>query len=114
MKIEKFEDLVIWQKGRELVSLIYASFRNNRDYAFKNQIERAVISILNNTAEGFERQSNREFKQFLFIAKGSCGEVRSMLHSALDLGYINQETFQKGYELCLRISRLISGLIKKL
>jgi len=77
MAIEKFEDIISWQKGKELVVLIYRVFNSNRDYSFIDQIKRASISITNNIAEGFERRSNKEFKQFLYIAKGSCGEVRS-------------------------------------
>jgi four helix bundle protein len=114
MKIEKLEDLISWQKGRELSLMIFDMFRKNSDYAFRNQIERAVISITNNIAEDFERKGNREFKQFLFIAKGSCGEVRSMLYSALDLDYINKQTFDQAYALSIEIARLLSGLIKKL
>lgn len=114
MKIEKFEDLIVWQRGKELGLLIYGVFRENRDYSFRDQIERATVSISNNIAEGFERKSDREFKQFLFIAKGSCGEVRSMLYLALDLGYLNVEIFQKAHQLCIEISRMLSGLIKKL
>ena len=72
MTIEKFEDIISWKKGKTLTVLIYQLFKNSRDYSFKDQILRAVVSICNNIAEGFERRSNKEFKQFLFIAKGSC------------------------------------------
>lgn len=91
MKIEKFEDIVVWQKAKDLTNEIYSIFDNSKDFGFKSQIQRASISIMNNIAEGFERKSNKEFKQFLFIAKGSAGEVRSMLHLALDLNFISKE-----------------------
>lgn len=114
MKIEKFEDIISWQKSKNLVLLIYKVFKDNRDYSFRDQIQRAAISIMNNIAEGFERQSNKEFKYFLFIAKGSCGEFRSMLYLAIELKYISKEEFQELYKLSLEISRLLSGLIKTL
>jgi four helix bundle protein len=79
VKIECFEDIIAWQKAKDVTSKIYAQFRLNRDYGFKDQIQRASVSVMNNIAEGFERKSNAEFRQFLYIAKGSCGEVRSML-----------------------------------
>lgn len=88
MKIEKFEDIIAWQKAKELTLTVYTVFKANRDYAFRDQIQRASISIMNNIAEGFERGSNPDFRKFLFIAKGSCGEVRSMLMIAEELGYL--------------------------
>lgn len=114
MKIEKFEDIISWQKSKELSILVYSVFKNSRDFCFRDQIQRAVISISNNIAEGFERKSNKEFKQFLYIAKGSCGEVRSMLHIAIELRYISREEFEQFYSLGLEISKLLSGLIKTL
>ena len=76
MKIERFEDIFAWQLAKELTISIYSLFENSNDFGFKDQIQRASISIMNNIAEGFERKTNNEFKQFLFIAKGFCGEVR--------------------------------------
>ncbi len=114
MKIDRFEDILSWQKARELTKSIYSAFETSNDFGFKNQIERASVSIMNNIAEGFERRSNKEFRQYLFIAKGSCGEVRSMLYLAHDLGKINEKEFNIFYKLSLEISRLISGLIKTL
>ena len=114
MRIEKFEDILSWQKGRELTISIYKTFEGSSDFGFRNQIERASVSIMNNIAEGFERRSNKEFRHFLYISKGSCGEVRSMLYLAQDLGKINQEKFDSLYKLSREISRLLSGLIKTL
>jgi len=114
MKIEKFEDILSWQKAQELTLLIYKSFRENRDFGFRDQIERASVSIMNNIAEGFERKGDKEFKHFLFIAKGSCGEVRSMLYLALKLKYLNNEEYKKYSNLSIEISKLLSGFIKTL
>ena len=93
MKVEQFEDLMIWQKSRQLVGLIYGSFEadspGGKDYGFRNQITRAAISVMNNIAEGFERNGDKEFAQFLSIAKASAGEVRSMIYAAEDLSYMD-------------------------
>ncbi len=114
MMIQTFEELISWQKARILAGKVYQLFRSNRDYGFRDQIQRAVISISNNIAEGFERKSNKELSQFLFIAKGSCGEVRSMSYVALDLAYISKADFDFINSSCLEISKLLSGFIKKL
>lgn len=114
MKIEKFEDIIAWQKTKELAVNIYKELRDCRDFSFKNQIQRALVSTLNNIAEGFERKGDKEFKNFLFIAKGSCGEVRSMLYLAVELDYINKNNFNNFYNASIEISRLISGFIKTL
>lgn len=114
MKIERFEDIIAWQKSKELILIIYKQFKDNRDFGFRDQIQRAAISIMNNIAEGFERMGNKEFKKFLYIAKGSCAEVRSMLYLALDLRYITQSDFGRIYNLSREISKLLSGFIKTL
>lgn len=108
--ITKFEDLIIWQDSRCLVNNVYKEFRDVKDYGFKDQIQRASVSIMNNIAEGFERYSDVEFRRFLIIAKASCGEVRSMLYLAEDLNYLNQ----KQAELLRQNSRVISGSIQNL
>src|SRR6185436_2498866 len=112
MKIEKFEDIIAWQKGKLLATSLYGALNQNKDYGFKDQIFRASVSISNNIAEGFERQSNKELIKFLFIAKGSCAEVRSMLYIADELGYISKGDFQRLYLLSQEISRMLSGFIK--
>ena len=114
MKIDKFEDILAWQKAGRLTIEIFDVFRNNRDFSFRDQIQRAVVSIMNNIAEGFERKSNKEFKYFLFVSKGSCGEVRSMLYIALKLNHISEQQFQKFHKLSIEISKMLSGLIKTL
>ncbi len=114
MGIYKFEDILSWQKSRILVISIYKLFEKHKDFGFKNQIERAAVSVMNNIAEGFERKSNNEFRYFLFVSKGSVAEVRSMLYLAKDLNKISNEDFEKLYNLTLEISKLLSGLIKTL
>jgi len=107
-----FEDLEIWQEGRQLASTIYSLLNTNRDWGFRQQIQRACVSITNNIAEGFERSGRREFRHFLGIAKGSCGEVRSMLYIALDLSYISADTFDHLRARTNRLSRKISALMR--
>lgn len=114
MKFNRFEDIIAWQEADKLTLDIYNSFRTSKDFSFRDQIQRASVSIMNNIAEGFERSGDKEFKKFLYIAKGSCGEVRSMLYLALELKYINQEKFDLNYNQSYKISRVISGLIKAL
>ncbi|MCD6556849.1 MAG: four helix bundle protein [Bacteroidales bacterium] len=114
MGIYKFEDIISWQKSRILVVSVYNLFKKQKDFGFKNQIERAAVSVMNNIAEGFERKSNNEFRYFLYVAKGSVGEVRSMLYLAKDLNKISNEDFDKLYNLTIEISRLLAGLIKTL
>ncbi len=114
MKVERFEDILAWQRARGLAEKIYKQFASCKDYGFKDQIQRAVVSIMNNIAEGFERKSNLEFKQFLYIAKGSCGEVRSMLYLAKDVLMLNENTFSGLLAETEVISKMLSNFIKKL
>jgi len=117
MKIERFEDLEIWQLARELVKDIYkvtseSNFSN--DFGLMNQMQRSAVSIMSNIAEGFERKSKKEFVHFLYIAKGSCGELRSQLYISLDLNYINKSEFDIYVELAEKVSRSIAGFTKYL
>ena len=114
MRAERFEDMLSWQKAKELTLLIYKLFKNSKDFGFRDQIQRASVSIMNNIAEGFERKSNNEFRYFLFVAKGSCGELRSMLYLAKDLNKMEEDDFNKIFSLSMEISKLLSGFIKKL
>ena len=114
MKIERFEDIIAWQKAKLLSVEIYKQFENSKDYGFRDQIQRASVSVMNNIAEGFERKSNKEFSFFLFVAKGSCGEVRSMLILAQELNKINKDQAKPLQVLAEEISRMILGLIKTL
>lgn len=114
MKIEKFEDIIAWQKSRELTIKIYELLKNNKDFSFKDQLLRSSVSIMNNIAEGFERRGDKELKYFMFIAKGSCGELRSMLYLAKDLKYITEDQYISINNLSIEISKLLSGFIKAL
>ena len=114
MNISSFENIIAWQKAKTLTLKIYSIFNNNRDYGLKDQIQRASVSIMNNIAEGFERSSDADFKRFLFIAKGSCGEVRSMLYLAAELKYISNDEFIHLKNQTIEISKAISGFIKYL
>lgn len=86
----------------------------HKDFSLTNQIQRSAISIMSNIAEGFERKSKKEFIQFLYTYKGSCGELRSQLYIALDLGYINKKEFDDDYQLSEKISKSLAGFIKYL
>ena len=114
MKINRFEDIIAWQKAKELTISIYTVFSGCKDFDLKKQIQRASVSIMNNIAEGFERHSNKEFTHFIYIAKGSCGEVRSMVILAKDLFFITEKEYDSLYTLSIGISMMLSGLIKKL
>ncbi len=114
MKFERFEDIIAWQKAKIMTLKIYSDFKDSRDYGFKDQICRASLSVMNNIAEGFERKSDKEFTHFLFIAKGSCGEVRSMLNLAEELKYLEEDEYKTLSTLANEISKMISGLIKTL
>ncbi|MDL2315436.1 four helix bundle protein, partial [Bacteroidales bacterium OttesenSCG-928-C19] len=114
MKVDRFEDIIAWQKAKHLTKEIYILFNDCRDFCFRDQIKRASISIMNNIAEGFERMSNKELKYFLFVAKGSCGEVRSMLILAMELNLIEEKQAKELYLLSEEISKILSGFIKTL
>ena len=111
---EKFEDLRVWQTARQIVSSIYVLSSVDgfsKDYALRDQIRRAAISIPSNISEGFARRSNREFVQFLFIAKGSAAEVQSQLHTARSQSYITENEFNQAYERLETISKQLSKFI---
>jgi len=114
MRIDRFEDIIAWQKAKELSIQIYRLFAESKDFGFNNQIQRASVSVMNNIAEGFERKGNKEFSHFLYIAKGSCGEVRSMLYLAKQLNKISEKDFNTLFTLSEEISKILSGLIKTL
>ena len=115
--IKKFEEIIAWQRARGLCNHIYAVTKNqsfSKDFGLKDQVQRSSVSIMSNIAEGFERGSNKEFIQYLYIAKGSCGEMRSQLYVALDQQYILTEEFDKLAKLVSETSRLIYHLIESL
>jgi four helix bundle protein len=115
--LERFEDTHAWKKARELTKAIYAVTSGgafSRDRSLCDQVRRASISIMSNFAEGFERDGNREFVQFLTLAKGSAGEVRAQLYVALDADYLAQEDFDRPAGEAIEVSRLIAGFIRYL
>lgn len=112
--IRRFEDVLGWQRARELAREIYRASESGafaKDFTLRDQIRRASVSVLSNIAEGFERGSDREFAQFLNIAKGSVGEVRCQLYVALDQGYLPEAQFKELTERLAEVGRLLSGLI---
>ncbi len=114
MIIKKFEDCLAWQKAGKLTVKIYQLFKNNKDFGFRDQIQRASVSIMNNIAEGLDRKSDNEKRQFLYIAKGSSAEVQSMLYLASKLNYITSTQFKELIELARESARLTYGLIKSI
>jgi len=116
-KVEKFEDLIVWQKAHELAIGIYGLTSREpfcRDFGLRDQIQRAAVSVMSNIAEGFERYSRPEFRQFLSVARGSVAEVRSQLYLARSLQYVDEEDFDRIYSLCKDISNLTGALRKSL
>ncbi|HXK39330.1 MAG TPA: four helix bundle protein [Candidatus Paceibacterota bacterium] len=114
MGIKQFEDIIAWQKAKILTVMLYRSVASSKDWGFRDQLQRAAVSVMNNIAEGYERQTNKDFRNFLYIAKGSCAEVRSMLSIAHELKILSPEECGEARTLSLEISRLLSGFIKKL
>lgn len=114
MAIQKFEDIVAWQKAQELAVDIYTTFRNLNDYSFRDQICRAAVSVSNNIAEGFDRSSNADFVRFLYISISSSSEVKSMIYLAEKLNYINTDTKDNLLNQTNEVSRITRGLIKSL
>ena len=116
-KIESFEDLEVWKSARSLFKKIYKLTEKEsfaKEYRFKEQIKSSSGSIMDNIAEGFERGGNKELIQFLFIAKGSCGETRSQLYRAYDVGLIDEEEFKEHTKDAKEISQSLSNFIKYL
>jgi len=112
-----FEEILAWQKAREFckkIKLLTDKPEFSRDYKLKDQILSSSGSIMDNIAEGFERQGNKEFLQFLYISKGSCGETRSQLYRASDYNYITPEEFNDAFFDALEISRILHGLISSI
>ena len=112
-RVERFEDLIAWQKARVLTKMIYAMTKRGefaRDFGLSNQIQRAAVSVMSNIAEGFERSGRAEFNQFLAVAKASCAEVRSQLYVALDIGYLTESEFQALKVKAEEVSRILSRL----
>lgn len=114
MKIASFEDVVAWKEGREQATRLFTLLSKVANYSYKDQMFRAALSVTNNIAEGFERGSSKELRRFLEISRGSNAEVRSMLYTALDCKYLNQQTFDDCIQQNQTVGRLLTGFIKKL
>jgi len=114
MAIKRFEDIIAWQKAQDLAVDIYSAFKHVNDYGFKDQIRRAVVSISNNIAEGFDRSSDAEFKRFLYFSQGSSSEVKSMLYLAFRLDYISDDVKTDLLSKTEEKARIIRGLMKSL
>ena len=117
MAVRYFEDLEVWKLAREITKQIYEITRKStfiKDYGLIDQIRRASVSVLSNISEGFERGGNPEFKQFLYIAKGSCGEVKCQIYIAMDQKYISEEEAKALIEKLKKLSIMISNLILSL
>ena len=115
--VNKFEDLNVWQESRTLANDVFELIIDNnsiRDYPLKDQINRSSGSTMYNIAEGFDRKGRKEFRQFLGIAHGSNGEVKSQLYRALDRKYLTEKDFDRTKNRCENISKMISGLIRYL
>jgi four helix bundle protein len=114
MKINHFEEIEAWKKSQLIAVRIYKLLQANVDFGFKNQIQRAAISISNNIAEGFERGSDADFRRFLFISLGSCSEVKSMIYMALHLNYVTQEDANQLQKDLVEISLMLKSFIRVL
>lgn len=115
--IKRFEDMEVWQKSRELSKAVYQATSRREiafDSALREQMRRAVVSIVSNIAEGFERGSDKELRQFLIIAKGSAGEIRAQLYVALDASYLSTEDFEQLSERTTELGRMLAGFVKYL
>ena len=113
-KIQIFEDILAWQKARELTKEVYAHAKTGafaKDFGLRDQILRASVSIMGYVAEGFDRGGDKEFRQFLSISKGSCGEVKSHLYVALDQQYVNSTQFNRLYNSADEVGRLLAGFM---
>ena len=114
MAVKNFEDLNVWKQARQLTQEVYRLTKTEKflkDFGLRDQIRRAAISVMSNIAEGFERGGNQEFVQFLYVAKASCGEVRSQLYVTLDQGYVTDNDSEKLLQSFRRLSGMISNLI---
>jgi len=112
MAVEKFEDLDVWRESMDLSKLLYGDLRDSKQYGLRDQIQRAAVSIPSNIAEGFERRTNKEFIQYLYIAKGSCGELRTQLYLCKELKIIDSTKAERYLNTTRKISAMLYGLIK--
>lgn len=111
-RVKGFEDLEVWQKSVALAVSVYEALKDSKDFSMKNQMQRAAVSVASNSAEGFDRQTQKEFIQFLYIARGSCAEVRTQLYIAAQVGILNQQEAVSSQEQTKKISAMLYSLIQ--
>lgn len=114
VRFQRFEDMKVWRMADQLALDIYKILKPINDYGYRDQIQRAAVSVMNNAAEGFERNSKKAFVSYLYIAKGSCGEVRSLLVLGHQLGYFTGARYERLSADAIEISKMLCGLIKEL
>jgi four helix bundle protein len=110
-EVKRFEDLQVWKDSMNMTVSVYENFKLCKDYGFKDQIQRAAVSVPSNIAEGYERQTNKEFIQFLYIAKGSCAELRTQLYLSIKLNYLSKKDGMILVEKTESISKMLHKLI---
>ena len=108
----RFEDLEVWKRSARLSAELYRAMQSVKDFGFRDQLTRAGFSVPSNIAEGFERESIREFVNFLSYAKGSCGELRTQIYIGMEIGYIDRENGKTWIQESIEISAMLAGLIK--
>ncbi len=111
-KVEKFEDLEVWKESITLAHDVYTTLRECRDFSLRDQMQRASVSIASNIAEGFERQTNKEFIQYLYTAKGSCSELRTQIYLSMRIGIFDKDAGEKLLDRTRKISAMLFNLIK--
>ncbi len=114
VKGRQFEEVSLWQCSKKFTVAVFSRFKENRNFNLRDQIQRAALSIMNNIAEGLERNNSKELRYFLRVAKGSCGEVRSMIHVVQELHILPQEVCNELREESIRISQMLGGFIRSL
>lgn len=114
MKIEKFEDLIAWQKAKELTAKLYNACKNCKEYGLKDMMTKTSITIMNQIAEGFERRNNKDIKSAFLMAKWWTSQMRSMLYMLLELGCITQEEFKEFYDITRHVSNMLMAFVKSI
>lgn len=114
MGVQRFEDLIAWEKAQDLAVKVYSEFSQLKDFGFRDQIQRAVISISNNISEGFDRSSKADFSRFLYFSIGSSSEVKSMLYLSIRLNYLEVEKAEDLIQDTNEVAKIIRGLIRSL
>jgi four helix bundle protein len=110
MAFQSFEDLEVWQRGCRLAVAVFKTFAPCRNFTMQDQVQRAALSVPSNVAEGYERNSNKEFIRFLNIAKGSCGELRTQLYISRKLDFLKKADFDQLIDESKEISAMLHGL----